>query len=157
VVSDALRFLRHDPRMRRVLTREEFDPETPPVLMVEDHLMQVVLNLLLNALDIVREALLASGYRVLEARHGAEGLRIAESHAGPIDLLVSDTVMPGLGGRELADRIKASRPAMRVLYMSGYTDDTVVRHGVLMAEVAFLQKPFTLEALARKVRAVLDA
>jgi len=118
------------------------------VLVVEDEEM---------LREIVREALLASGYRVLEARHGAEGLRIAESHAGPIDLLVSDTVMPGLGGRELADRIKASRPAMRVLYMSGYTDDTVVRHGVLMAEVAFLQKPFTLEALARKVRAVLDA
>ncbi|HEU0109111.1 MAG TPA: ATP-binding protein, partial [Vicinamibacteria bacterium] len=106
--------------------------------------------------EIVREALQASGYNVLEARHGAEALRICESHATPIHLVITDIVMPGFGGRDLGERIRSSRPEIRMLYMSGYTDDTVVRHGVLTAEVAFLQKPFTLDALGRKVRAVLD-
>jgi CheY-like chemotaxis protein len=118
------------------------------VLVVED---EEVLR------EIVREALQASGYKVLEARHGAEALRICESHAPLIDLVLTDAVMPGIGGRELGERITSIRPEVRVLYMSGYTDDTIVRHGVLTAEVAFLQKPFTLDALARKVRAVLDA
>jgi two-component system, cell cycle sensor histidine kinase and response regulator CckA len=118
------------------------------VLVVED---EEVLR------EIVREALQASGYKVLEARHGAEALRICESHAPLIDLVLTDAVMPGIGGRELGERITSIRPEVKMLYMSGYTDDAIVRHGVLTAEVAFLQKPFTLDALARKVRAVLDA
>ena len=87
---------------------------------------------------------------------GGEAIRICEQHLGPIHLLVSDVVMPQIGGRQLAEQLIALRPEMRVLFMSGYTDDAVIRHGVLQAEVQFLQKPFTVDALTRKVRAVLD-
>ena len=96
------------------------------------------------------------GYKVLEARHGEEALRVAAGHDGPIDLLVTDVVMPYLGGREVAERLCASHPETRVLFLSGYTDDAIVRHGILEAEVAFLQKPFRTAALAHKVREVLD-
>jgi two-component system, cell cycle sensor histidine kinase and response regulator CckA len=106
--------------------------------------------------DIVREGLTAAGYAVLEARHAGEALRVCDQYRDPIHLLITDTVMPGLGGRELAQRMKALRPEIKVLYMSGYTDDAVVRHGVLTEQVAFLQKPFSLDTLARKVRAELD-
>jgi signal transduction histidine kinase/CheY-like chemotaxis protein len=106
--------------------------------------------------ELVRECLEGSGYRVLEARQAAHALEIAGDYAGPIDLLVTDVVMPGMSGRELSERLAASHAGMRVLYMSGYTDDAVVLHGVLAEEMAFLQKPFTLNALARKVRALLD-
>jgi PAS domain S-box-containing protein len=106
--------------------------------------------------SIVREILEASGYTVIEARHAGHALEIAEGHSTPIHLLMTDVVMPGLSGSELVVRLAASHAETRVLYMSGYTDDAVVLHGVLAADVAFLQKPFTAEALARKVREVLD-
>ncbi len=77
-------------------------------------------------------------------------------HTGPIHLLMTDVIMPGMSGRELAQRLASSHAETKVLYMSGYTDDAVVLHGVLAEEMAFLQKPFTIEALARKVRALLD-
>jgi two-component system cell cycle sensor histidine kinase/response regulator CckA len=118
------------------------------ILLVEDEEM---------LRGLVEESLTTSGYNVLVARHGAEALGIAERHEGTIQLLLTDTVMPGMGGRELAQQLVEARPGLEVLYMSGYTDDAVVRHGVLAAEVAFLQKPFTPDALARKVREVLDA
>jgi PAS domain S-box-containing protein len=99
----------------------------------------------------------ARGYRVLVAADGHEALSMAESLAGPLHLLVTDVVMPHLSGREVALLLAPQHPAMRVLYLSGYADESIVRHGVLEPGVAFLQKPFTADALARKVRAVLDA
>jgi PAS domain S-box-containing protein len=106
---------------------------------------------------VVREILEMNGYAVLEARHGAEAIEISSRHQGPIHLMVTDVVMPQMSGRELAQRLAPLRPDMRVLYMSGYTDDAIVRHGVLGAGMAFLSKPFTPDALAIKVREVLDA
>jgi CheY-like chemotaxis protein len=98
-----------------------------------------------------------NGYTVVEARNAGEALLVCENHGGMIQLLLSDVVMPGMSGPELAKRLAAVRPEMRVLCMSGYTDDSIVRHGVLDAHFAFLQKPLTPETLTRKVRAVLDA
>jgi len=107
--------------------------------------------------EVVREILEMSGYHILEAQHGAEAIEISQRHQGPIDLMVTDVVMPQMSGRELAQRLAPVRPEMRVLYMSGYTDDAIVRHGVLEAGTAFLSKPFTPDALAAKVRSLLDA
>jgi len=105
---------------------------------------------------VVREILEMSGYVVLEARHGAEALEVSNQHAGPIHLMVTDVVMPQMSGRELAQRLATLRPDLKVLYMSGYTDDAIVRHGVLASGIAFLSKPFTPDALALKVRELLD-
>ena len=105
---------------------------------------------------IARHALESCGYRVVEAKNGAEALSRCEEHEGPIHLVVTDVVMPGMAGRALVDRLRVLRPDTRVLYVSGYTDDAVIRQGVLQAETAFLQKPFTPYALSAKVRAVLD-
>jgi CheY-like chemotaxis protein len=105
---------------------------------------------------VARQALARQGYTVLEAADGTEALQIAASHPGPIHLLLTDVVMPGLSGRQLSDQLTLLRPDTRVLYTSGYTDDAVVRHGVLEAGIAYLQKPFTVDGLARKVREVLD-
>jgi PAS domain S-box-containing protein len=97
------------------------------------------------------------GYRVLEAENAAVALAIAGEHDGAIHLLVADVVMPGASGRELARRLAESRPDTKVLYVSGYTDDAIVHHGILEPGLTFLQKPFTPAALAKKVREVLDA
>ncbi|MBA4191446.1 MAG: hypothetical protein C0467_25995 [Planctomycetaceae bacterium] len=109
-----------------------------------------------NVRRLARQSLENQGYVVLEARNGAEAVRIACEHAGPIHLLVTDVVMPVMGGREAVETLRARHSAMKVLFVSGYTDDAVVRHGIVEADEAFLQKPFTPLALARKVRAVLD-
>ena len=106
--------------------------------------------------DVASEILAQKGYRVLRAPDGQSALEIARSHAGEIRLLVTDIVMPGMTGRELAIALAAERPGVRVLYMSGYTDDAVVRHGVLVEGTPYLQKPFSPDALARKVREILD-
>jgi CheY-like chemotaxis protein len=106
---------------------------------------------------VTRQVLERLGYTVLEAPNGQAALHLATKHHGPIHLLLTDVVMPELGGRQLAEQLRARRPELKVLYASGYTDDAVVRHGVLQLGVAYLQKPFTPDVLARKVREVLDA
>jgi two-component system cell cycle sensor histidine kinase/response regulator CckA len=107
--------------------------------------------------ELIREALEARGYNVCSARNGNEALAIATRQELQIDLMITDVVMPGMGGRELATRIATIRPRTRILYLSGYTEDAIVHHGVLELGTAFLQKPFTLDALASKVREVLEA
>jgi two-component system cell cycle sensor histidine kinase/response regulator CckA len=137
-------------------TFKDFDVSpTPPVsrrgsetiLLVEDEEM---------VRDLVRLALQNEGYTILEARHGSEALSLSGQHQGPIDMLMTDVIMPQMSGRELAERLTVLRPQMKMLFMSGYTDDAVVRHGLLTAEVEFLPKPFSLHSLASKVREVLD-
>src|SRR5882762_2904912 len=98
-----------------------------------------------------------SGYRVLTAADGTEALEVARSHSGPIHLLLTDVVMPGINGRVLGERLAPLQPGMKVLYMSGYTDSFIAGHGVLEAGTHLLHKPFTQETLARKVREVLDS
>jgi len=117
------------------------------VLLVEDQEQVRVLT---------KRLLEARGYRVLVAASGPEALQLAEHHAGQIHLLVTDVVMPGMSGREVGLLLAPTRRDMRVLYFSGYPDPSVVHQGVLAPGTPFLQKPFTSEALARKVREVLD-
>lgn len=106
--------------------------------------------------ELTRSILAEHGYTVLDAPNGLEALRVAGNHAGPIHLLLTDVVMPGLGGRELAERFQTLRPAAKVMYLSGYTDDAIVRHGILQDTVIFLQKPFTAVTLTQKVREALE-
>ena len=106
---------------------------------------------------LARRSLEACGYTVLDAADGPSAIELSARHAGAIAVLVTDVVMPGMSGRELAERLAPTRPEMKVLYTSGYTDDAMVRQGVLNAGVAFLQKPFVPDSLARKVRDVLDS
>jgi two-component system, cell cycle sensor histidine kinase and response regulator CckA len=102
--------------------------------------------------ELAREYLLTCGYNVIEAEDGHTALELAAMHKGAVDLLMTDVVMPGISGRELADRVKSQRPAIKVLYMSGYTDQSVVKHGILETDAVLLQKPFTMATLALKLR-----
>ncbi len=115
------------------------------ILLVEDE--ETLANLARRVLEKYR-------YKVITARSGTAALDLVASHPG-IDLLITDVVMPGMGGRQLGDELQSRYPLLKVLYMSGYTDDAIVHHGFLDPGLAFLQKPFTPEGLVRKVRAVL--
>jgi len=105
---------------------------------------------------LTRRVLEAKGYTLLVAKSGAEALELARSHASPIQLLLSDLVMPGMGGPELAAQLAALRPDIRILFMSGYTDDAAIRNGLIHQTASFLQKPFTPDGLVRKVRETLS-
>jgi two-component system, cell cycle sensor histidine kinase and response regulator CckA len=106
--------------------------------------------------ELLRKILTEFGYSVLTARHGRDALMLAGEGASDIDLLVTDVVMPEMSGRELAQTLRCRRPDLKVLYVSGYTDDEVLQRGVVGPEVAFMRKPFAAEDLARRVRSLLD-
>ncbi|MDF0665416.1 MAG: response regulator [Nitrospira sp.] len=117
------------------------------ILIVEDH--DTVRNMIVMLLQ-------QHGYTVLEASNGSEGLAVAENHRGPIHLVITDLVMPKLAGREMADRLTALKPGLRVLFMSGYTEDVVIQQGVESSTVDLLHKPFDIAALTQKMREILD-
>jgi len=137
VVRDAQRWLAGDAA-----------PGTETVLLVED---------VDTVRALAREILRLNGYTVIEARHAREALLLSEAHRGPVHLLLTDVMMPGMSGGELARRLREARPEARILYMSGYADDAIFRRALPGKEAAFLEKPFTAAALSRKVREVLDA
>jgi two-component system, cell cycle sensor histidine kinase and response regulator CckA len=117
------------------------------ILLVEDEA---------SVREITALLLVSLGYQVKEASSGQEALQLAESNREKIDLLMTDLLMPGMSGNELAEALRASDAGLKVLFLSGHSGDTLARHGVVYTEVAFLQKPFTLDALSRKLREVLD-
>jgi PAS domain S-box-containing protein len=123
------------------------EPGTETILFVEDEQ---------SVRELVSEYLKARGYHVLDAADGVQALEIATAHKGKIHLLITDVVMPRVSGREVAARLAPTRPDLKVLYISGYTDDSVFRHGVLEGGMAFLQKPFNLKVLATKIREILE-
>lgn len=127
---------------------EEDYTGTETIILVEDD--DIVRNL-------VREILMGHGYTVLEAADGAGALSLFETYAGKVDLLLTDIVMPGIGVAELRDRVEELRPGIKVLFMSGYTDDSLSNSGILNSDTAFLEKPFTPDSLAQKVREVLES
>jgi CheY-like chemotaxis protein len=120
---------------------------TETILLVEDEP---------GVRQLVREMLHRLGYTILEAGGGSEALRIFEQHRGGIDLLLTDVIMPQMSGRDLAARLRTLQPALKVLYMSGYTDDMLAHHGVLEPNVYLLPKPFAPDELGAKLREVLD-
>jgi CheY-like chemotaxis protein len=118
------------------------------VLVVEDH--EGVRSLIVGTLEL-------SGFQVLQAGDGLEALRQVAQHAGTIDLLLTDVIMPGMNGKEVANQLVALRPGLKVLFMSGYSGEVIAHHGVLEAGVAYLPKPFTPDALSAKVREMLES
>jgi nitrogen-specific signal transduction histidine kinase len=120
---------------------------TETILLVEDQEA---------ALDMFEEALVSHGYTVLKARDGVEGASLAAQHRGTIQLVLTDVVLPRLGGRQMADQVVQAHPEARVLFMSGYSSDAITRHGVLEPGIELIEKPFGPEALNRRVREILD-
>jgi CheY-like chemotaxis protein len=106
--------------------------------------------------ELTHEILTGQGYRVLDAGSCEEAIRVFEAHPGPIQLVVTDVIMPGMNGREVYERMAQLRPDLKVLYMSGYTQSAIVHRGVLEPGTAFVQKPFTIPGFLERVREVLD-
>jgi PAS domain S-box-containing protein len=121
---------------------------TETVLVVEDQV---------DVRGVIEKTLSRYGYTLIAAANGPEAIATAQEYQGPIDVMLTDVVLPGASGREIAKQVIASHPSVRVLYMSGYTDDVIVQHGVLEPGLAFVQKPFTGDGLARRIREVLAA
>ena len=140
-VDDAL------PAAKPWLARVSAPRGTETLLLVED-------DDVVRALS--RHVLASCGYAVLEATNGEHALRVVAEHAGAIHTVITDVVMPGMGGRQLTEHLIKLYPKVKVLYVSGYTDDAILRHGILTHQVNFLQKPFSPFALAKKVREILD-
>lgn len=142
------------PRLEEAVDVEETKPDVgdprgnETILLVEDQA---------NLRIFMEGVLKRYGYKTLSVPDGREAVQLAERHPGPIHLLLTDVVMPGMNGRELAERLLTLRPGLLVLYTSGYTEDAIIRRGVLEADVAFLQKPFTPMAMVRKIRETLGA
>ncbi|MDQ2977547.1 MAG: response regulator [Acidobacteriota bacterium] len=142
------------PRVDEVAQEQELDgglqtlaTGSETVLLVEDeHLVR----------DLTMEMLKECGYGVITGSNGEEALRVSREFEGRIDLMITDVVMPRMGGRALAEHLAVLRPETKVLYMSGYTDDAIVRHGILDEQVSFIQKPFSADVLLMKARQVLD-
>jgi two-component system, cell cycle sensor histidine kinase and response regulator CckA len=130
----------------RQLDRSSLQRGSETILLVEDEK---------GVRELAREYLHMTGYTVIEAENGHTALELAAMHAGPIHLLMTDVVMPGISGRELAERVSQIRPGIKVLYMSGYTDQSVVHHGIIEDDAVLLQKPFTVITLASKLRELL--
>jgi CheY-like chemotaxis protein len=128
--------------------RRDIPTGNETVLIVED---EAAVRLL------AQRILKGAGYTVLTAADAAAALTLLTSGGAEVDILVTDVVLPGMSGRDLADRVARVRPSVKILFTSGYTDDAILRHGVLDREVAFLGKPYTVDQLTRKVREVLDA
>ncbi|MBI3406131.1 MAG: response regulator [Acidobacteria bacterium] len=130
---------------------ENIHPHTPrgteTILVVEDEE---------GVRELTSEFLSISGYRVLVARNGAEALQVCRDFDGPIHVMVTDVVMPGLSGRDLAEQAARIRPSMRILFVSGYSDDAIAHQGVIEPNSSFLEKPFTHSALTARIREILD-
>ncbi len=142
------------PKVRRDVEAEE--KERTPVVKLDGSETVLVVEDDDSIRNLSRKALQQRGYRVLVAENGEDAFRVSEEHGGSIQLMITDVVMPKMSGKETAERFQPLHPQMKVIYMSGYTDDAIVHHGVLAAGLNFIEKPFTPEGLARKVREVLD-
>jgi two-component system, cell cycle sensor histidine kinase and response regulator CckA len=142
--------------LARVVADVDSQPASPDVRRLNGSETVLLVEDQQQVRELTKRLLEGRGYRVLVAASGPEALRLAERHAGQIQLLVTDVVMPGMSGREVGLLLAPTHRDMRVLYLSGYPDPSVVDQGVLAPGTPFLQKPFTSEGLARKVREVLD-